>query len=51
MQALSDPTIAQRLFAAGLEVVGGSPAEMAKRMAAETVIWSKAANEAGLVEK
>ena len=50
-KALSDPTIAQRLVAAGLEVVGGSPAEMAKRMAAETVIWSKAANEAGLVEK
>jgi len=50
-KALSDPTIAQRLFASGLEVVGGSPAQMAKRMAAENVIWSKAANEAGLIEK
>jgi tripartite-type tricarboxylate transporter receptor subunit TctC len=50
-KALSDRTIAQRLFAAGLEVVGGSPEQMAKRMAAENVIWSKAANDAGLIEK
>ena len=50
-KALSDTTVVQRLFAAGLEVVGGSPAQMAKRMAAENVIWSKAANEAGLIEK
>ncbi|HZN25088.1 MAG TPA: tripartite tricarboxylate transporter substrate binding protein [Burkholderiales bacterium] len=50
-KALSDPKIAQRLFDAGLEVVGGSPSDMTKRMAAETVIWSKAAKEAGLAEK
>jgi tripartite-type tricarboxylate transporter receptor subunit TctC len=50
-RALTDAKIAQRLFDAGLEVVGGSPEDMAKRMAAETVIWSKAANEAGLSEK
>lgn len=50
-KALTDPKVAQRLFDAGLEVVGGSPAEMAKRMAAETLIWSKAASEAGLSEK
>ena len=50
-KALSDQTIAQRLFEAGLEVVGGSPSQMAKRMAAENVIWSKAANGAGLIEK
>jgi tripartite-type tricarboxylate transporter receptor subunit TctC len=50
-KAVSDPKIAERLFDAGLEVVGGSPASMAKRMAAETVIWSKAAKEAGLSEK
>jgi tripartite-type tricarboxylate transporter receptor subunit TctC len=50
-KALSDSTVAQRLFASGLEVVGGSPAEMAKRMSAETVIWSKAAKEAGLGER
>ena len=50
-KALSDPKVAQRLFDAGLEVVGGSPADMAKRMAAETLIWSKAASEAGLSEK
>jgi tripartite-type tricarboxylate transporter receptor subunit TctC len=50
-KALTDPKIAQRLFDAGLEVVGGPPADMAQRIAAETVIWSKAANEAGLSEK
>jgi tripartite-type tricarboxylate transporter receptor subunit TctC len=50
-KALSDPTIVQRLFAAGLEVVGGSPEQMAKRMAAENVIWSKAATEAGMIER
>jgi tripartite-type tricarboxylate transporter receptor subunit TctC len=47
-KALSDPKIAQRLFDSGLEVVGGTPADMAKRMAVETLIWSKAAKEAGL---
>ena len=50
-KALADPTIAQRLFAAGLEVVGGSPEQMRKRMAKENVIWSKVAKDAGLVEK
>ena len=50
-KALSDPKIAQRLFDVGLEVVGGSPQEMARRMKAETLIWAKAAKEAGLIEK
>ena len=50
-KALADPKIAQRLTDAGLEVVGGSPANMATRMAAETVIWSKAAKEADLGKK
>ena len=50
-KALSDPKVAQRLFDAGLEVVGGSPADMTKRMAAETVVWSRAAKEAGLGER
>jgi tripartite-type tricarboxylate transporter receptor subunit TctC len=50
-KALAEPTIAQRLFDSGLEVVGGSPANMAKRMTAEMVIWSRAAKEAGLAEK
>ena len=50
-KALSEPTIAKRLFDSGLEVVGGSPADMGKRMAAEMVIWSRAAKEAGLAEK
>lgn len=47
-KALSDPTISKRLFDSGLEVVGGTPADMARRMSVETVIWSKAAKEAGL---
>jgi tripartite-type tricarboxylate transporter receptor subunit TctC len=50
-KALADPKIAQRLFDVGLEVVGGSPQEMARRMKAETLIWAKAAKEAGLVQK
>ena len=50
-KALSDPKIAQQLFNAGLEVVGGSPEEMARRMSVETRVWAKAAKEAGLVEK
>lgn len=47
-KALSDPRVSQRLFDSGLEVVGGTPADMARRMRLETVIWSKAAKEAGL---
>jgi tripartite-type tricarboxylate transporter receptor subunit TctC len=50
-KALSDPKIAQRLFDAGLDVVGGSPGEMAQRMGVETRVWAKAAKEAGLGEK
>ena len=50
-KALTDPKIAQRLFDAGLEVVGGSPTDMAKRMTVETAIWSRAAKEAGLAEQ
>jgi len=50
-KALADEKIAQRLFDVGLEVVGGPPEHMGRRMAAETRIWAKAAIEAGLVEK
>lgn len=50
-KALSDTAVAQRLFDAGLDVVGGSPEAMGKRMGVETIIWAKAAKEAGLVEK
>lgn len=50
-KALADPKISQRFFDVGLEVVGGSPQEMARRMKAETLIWAKAAKEAGLGEK
>lgn len=46
-KALSDPKTKQRLFDAGLEAVGGAPETMARRMAVETVIWSKAAKDAG----
>lgn len=47
-KALSDPKVAQRLFDTGLDVVGGSPEEMARRMGVETRIWANAASEAGL---
>ena len=47
-KALADPKTVQRLFDAALETVGGTPEEMTKRMAAETVLWSKAARDAGL---
>lgn len=47
-KALADPKTVQRLFDSALEPVGGTPEEMAKRMAAETQLWSKAAREAGL---
>lgn len=50
-KALSDPKNAERLAAVGLEVVGGSPEEMGRRMNAETAIWARAAKEAGLGEK
>jgi tripartite-type tricarboxylate transporter receptor subunit TctC len=50
-KALSDPTIAQRLLDSGLEVVGGSPEEMARRMGVEIRLWAKAAKEAGLEGK
>ncbi len=47
-KALSDPKVVERLFNAGLDVVGGSPEEMTRRMKIETATWSKAAKEAGL---
>lgn len=50
-KALADPTVAKRLFGVALETVGGSPEDMGRRMSAETRIWEKAAQEAGLVEK
>lgn len=50
-KALADPGIKQRLFDSALETVGGSPELMGKRMAAETLIWAKAAKEAGFGAK
>jgi tripartite-type tricarboxylate transporter receptor subunit TctC len=49
--ALADPKVVERLFNAGLEVVGGTPEDMAKRMKMETAIWAKAAKEAGMGKK
>ena len=46
--ALADPKVVERLINAGLEVVGGSPEDMAKRMKIEMAIWAKAAKEAGM---
>jgi tripartite-type tricarboxylate transporter receptor subunit TctC len=50
-KALADPKVVERLFNAGLEVVGGTPEEMARRMKIETAIWSRAAKESGLGKK
>jgi tripartite-type tricarboxylate transporter receptor subunit TctC len=50
-KALADPKVAKRLFNAGLDVVGGTPEEMGRRMKIETAVWSKAAKEAGLGKK
>lgn len=50
-KALNDPKITKMLFDSMLETVGGTPEEMGKRMAAETVLWTKAAKEAGLGTK
>lgn len=50
-KALADPKNTQRLFDVGLEVVGGSPEEMARRMSEESRVWARAAKEAGLGEK
>src|SRR5688572_5567642 len=50
-KALADPDVVQRLFNAGLDVVGGPPDEMGRRMKVENGIWMKAAKEAGLSEK
>lgn len=50
-KALADPKVVERLFNAGLEVVGGSPEEMGRRMKIETAMWSKAAKEAGMGKK
>lgn len=50
-KALADPNVVKRLFNAGLEVVGGTPEEMGRRMKVETAVWSRAAKEAGLGKK
>ncbi|MCC6531064.1 MAG: tripartite tricarboxylate transporter substrate binding protein [Burkholderiales bacterium] len=47
-KALTDQKTVQRLFSSGLETVGGTPEDMGRRMSAETLLWAKAAKEAGL---
>jgi tripartite-type tricarboxylate transporter receptor subunit TctC len=47
-KALADAKISERLFNAGLEAVGGVPEEMGRRIASDTVVWAKAAKDAGM---
>jgi tripartite-type tricarboxylate transporter receptor subunit TctC len=48
LKALADPAVVERLGNAGLEPVGGSSEEFARRIRAEIVTWSRAAKELGL---
>jgi tripartite-type tricarboxylate transporter receptor subunit TctC len=48
LKALADPAVIQRLGNAGLDTVGGSPEEFARRMETEIVMWSRAAKELAL---
>jgi len=47
-KALADPKVGARLFDAGLDIVGDSPEQMGRRIAADIVIWAKAAKEVGM---
>jgi len=48
LKVLADPGVLQRLEHAGLDPVGGSPEEFAKRIQDEIGAWSRAAKELGL---
>jgi len=48
LKVLVDPGTLQRLEHAGLEPVGGSPEEFAKRIQGEVEAWARAAKELGL---
>lgn len=47
-KALADPGVKQRLANSGLEPVGGSPAEFARRIRDESVTWARAVTEFGI---
>jgi tripartite-type tricarboxylate transporter receptor subunit TctC len=47
-RALTDPAVAQRLLAQGVEATPGSPAAFRKLIAAETARWSKVIKGAGI---
>ena len=48
VKALADSAVVERLGNAGLDPVGGSSEEFARRIQAEIVTWSRAAKELGL---
>lgn len=47
-RALADPEVKRKLTAVGLEPVGGSPEEFARRVRDEGAVWGRIAKEAGL---
>ena len=48
LKALTDPTVVQRLANAGLEPVGGTPQDFARRIKNEVGAWAGAAKDLGL---
>jgi tripartite-type tricarboxylate transporter receptor subunit TctC len=48
IKAIRDPEMAQRLQSQGYELVGSSPAELAKHLKDETVRWAKVVKQAGV---
>jgi tripartite-type tricarboxylate transporter receptor subunit TctC len=49
--ALRRPDVAERLFNSGVEVVAGTPAELAATMKAEMGKWGKVIKDAGIREE
>ena len=47
-RAVREPTIAARLTAGGVDLVGNSPEEFAAMIASDIRLWSEAANLAGI---
>ena len=50
VQALSRPELKERFLAAGVEAVGGTPAELAALIKTEMTMWGKLFREAGIRE-
>jgi tripartite-type tricarboxylate transporter receptor subunit TctC len=50
LQALNRPEVKERLFTSGIEVVGGTPEQFARRISYEMDKWGKLIREAGLRE-